>query len=249
MDNRYYENVIKEMSDFFEKNGFILQEDGSYLNDTKKVLVEYSEERQMYLLKIADVSEGEVGEYIEAEAWLFDDTQNPKDATSVGVGFVSTLKEKMGIKSKRAVIDINDVALPTANKAGNMNITGFSKKALDVFPALKDAYKEHVAKYGNFLYLEFFGANLVPEVKRILTENEKRQVKKIYELLNEGFLKGDKDTADLAIAIAAAAAYKDDKVKQNLMTAFEESHHFYDAVKHFMPVFEKNKKLVLLLVK
>lgn len=248
LDNRFYDNVIGEMSAFFEQNGFKAQEDGSFLSVAKKVLVEYNEERQMYLLKIAEVENGEAGEYAEAEAWLFDDTQNAKDAASVGIEFTATLREKMGIKIKRA-IDIEDVALPTATKSGNTNMNGFAKRVLDIYPAFKDDYKEHVSTYGNILYLDFFGATLVPEGKRILEANEKKAVKKLYELLEEMFIKGDRETVNAAVAVAAAVAYKDEKIKENLFAALESNRLFYDSVRNFLPVFSKNKKLISLLIK
>ena len=48
-----------------------------------------------------------------------------------------------------------------------MDIAGFTKKMLDVFPTLKDEYKAHITKYGNFLYLNFFGEYLVPVLKNL----------------------------------------------------------------------------------
>ena len=56
MDNRYLENVINEMQPFLDENGFKLV-DGVYKNDKKAAAVEYSDERQMYILKTADIAE------------------------------------------------------------------------------------------------------------------------------------------------------------------------------------------------
>ncbi len=248
MDNRYYDNVIGEMQPFFEENKFTLQENGSFLGETKSVKVEYSEERQMYLLKVAEVSDGTVGEYSEISAWLFDDSQNPRDAASVGIDFTATLRENMGIKIKRNTA-IDEIDLPTAVKGGNYNITAFTKKVLDVFPAYKDAYKAHVAIYGNFLYLNFFAETLVPQMKQIITANEKKAMKKLCELLSDGYVKGDKDTVNAVIALTCAAVYGDEAIKNNILEALSEEKHFHDAVRDYSPVFEKNKKLVAVLVK
>ena len=63
MDNRYYDSVIKEMKPFFEESGFTLREGGFFLAETKAAKVEYNEAVQSYELFVADVTDGEIGEY------------------------------------------------------------------------------------------------------------------------------------------------------------------------------------------
>lgn len=247
MDNRYYDNVIKEMQPFLDENNFKTLEDGSFLNDTKKVKVEYNEERQMYSLFIADIEDGEAKEYSEVSSWLFDDSQNAKDAGSVGVDFTATLRENMGIKIKRAVS--TEIDLPTATKTGSYTISGFSKKMLDIFPAFKDSYKEHVAEYGQFLYLSFMGEYLVPQIKEILLANDRKTVKKIIDFLSDCFNKGDRETVNAVVAVTTAAIYNDDTLKDNFFAAVEDEKYYMEAVKNFIPVFPTNKKLVSLLIK
>ena len=102
MDNRYFDKVIEEMQPFFEEHAFALKEDGSYCNDTKSVRVAYDEARQMYTLSVADIEDGKTGDYSEINAWLFDDSQNAKDAVSVGIDFTGSLRKNMGIKIRRS---------------------------------------------------------------------------------------------------------------------------------------------------
>ena len=247
MDNRYYDNVIKEMQAFLDENKFKALEDGSFAAENKQVKVEYDEARQMYLLKVADIEEGTKGEYTELSAWLFDDSQNAKDAASVGVDFTATLRENLGIKIKRAVS--TEIELPTANKSGSMTMAGFTKKLLDIFPAFKDAYKVHVAQYGSYLYLDFLGEYFIPQIKSVLSVNDKKQVKKLVEFLSDGFNKGDRETANAVVAVCSAAIYKDSELKERFFSAVAEEKYLNEAVKNFLPVFPKNKKLVSLLEK
>ena len=127
MDNRYLENVIAEIKPFFDENGF-KEFDGIYKNKNKAVAVEYNDERQMYILKTADIAEDGSFELSEASAWLFDDSQNAKDAIAVGIDFTSTLKSQLGIKHTRSAAAANAVDLPTASKDGTYTITAFTKK-------------------------------------------------------------------------------------------------------------------------
>ena len=242
------ENVIKEMQPFFDENGF-KESDGIFKNDKKVASVEYSDERQMYILKTADIAEDGSYELSEVSAWLFDDSQNAKDAEAVGIDFTSTLKAELGIKHKRSATEATAIDLPTVSKDGAYNITAFTKKVLDVFPVLKDEYKAHVALYGNFLYLNFFGEKLVPQIKAVMVENNKKSVKKLFDVLQNGYLQGDRDTVNTIVAVVAAACVNDETVKANVVTALGENKHFIDSVTQFIPVVSSNKKLSAALLK
>lgn len=247
MDNRYLENVIKEMQPFFDENGFKAVDD-VYKNDKKAVAIEYSDDRQMFILKTADIQEDGSFELLETNAWLFDDSQNAKDAVAVGIDFTSTLKSQLGIK-QRVNASANAVDLPTISKDSGYNITAFTKKMLDVFPALKDEYKAHVSHYGNFLYLNFFGENLVPLVKSVLLENNKKNVKKLFDVFQNGYVQGDRDTVNVIVAVIAAACVKDDTAKANAIAALGDNKHFIDSVTQFIPIVASNKKLSASLLK
>lgn len=248
MDNRYYDNVIAEMQPFLDEQNFKKNSDGIFLNDKKAVKIDYDETRQMYVLSTADINEGTAGEYIMASSFLFDDTQTEKDAESVGIDFTETLRKSLGIKNKRPAVS-GDIDLPTAQKGSALNIAGFTKKVLDVFPQYKDTYKEHIAKYGNFLYMNFYSQTLIPQIVTVLTENNKKTVKKLYELLEAGYIQGDKDTANIVVASVAAAIIKDGNVKESAFSMLENNSHFKGSVEAFVPVLASNKKLSSALIK
>ncbi len=242
MDNRYYDSVIKEMKPFLDEAGFVLREGGFYLAETKAAKVEYNEGSQSYELFVADVEEGNVGEFSKITSWLFDDSQTEKDAESVGIDFVDTLRKNMGIKVKRTATGTN-IELPSASKSGSMDIGGFAKKVLDVFPAFKDEYKAHVAKYGNFLYMSFFADTLVPQIKGILTEGNKKSLKKLYDLLDTAYNTGNGETSNIVVASISAAVCKDEDLKAKAMEFLSEDKHLKNSVTAFTPVLLKDKKL------
>lgn len=228
------------------ENGFKALEDG-FVSDSRAVKVQYSEDRQMFLLLTAEAVDGVMGEFIENSAWLFDDTQNAKDAESVGIDFTNTMRDIIGVKARRTAAAAN-VELPTSTN-GNYNISAFAKKVLDVFPQFKDAYKAHVTVYGNFLYLNFFGETLVPQIKTVLTENNKKTVKKLYTMLSTGYVQGDRDTVNTIVACVSAACVDDETVKANAMAMLEGDPHFKNAVNEFIGVIAGNKKLRTSLIK
>lgn len=248
MDNRYFDKVIEEMQPFFDELAFKVQEDGSYKNDTRLVKIEYSEPRQMYTLSAAEISDGEQGELKEINAWLFDDSQTAKDAAAVGIDFTASLRKNMGIKLKRTATG-EEIELPSVSKAGSVTVTGFAKKMLDFFPSLKDEYKNHIAQNGNFLYLNFFGEHLVPHLKNVLSSGNKKQIKKLYDILGDMYVKGDKDTVNTIVAVLCAAAYNDEKVQKAVEDMLAEDQHFLSSFKSFSAVMPKSKKLMAALVK
>lgn len=247
MDNKYYENVINEIKPFFSENGFI-ESDGVFSNESKSVTVSYDQARQMYLLNVADIEDGNVGEFREINAWLFDDSQNASDAAAVGIDFTVSLQKEMGIKYRRTS-SVTSVELPTASKDGTVNIYSFTKKMLDVFPALKEEYKNYIATYGNFLYLNFYGEYLIPRLVRLFEEGTKKQIKKFYNIIENSYAKGDKDTVNATVIILVAAAYNNDKVTASIEEMLAANPHFLNSFKTIIPFFAKNKKLKNALIK
>ena len=243
MDNRFLPEVIKEMEPLLSEQGFKAGENGEFSNDTKKVLVAYDEEKQMYRFSIADID----GDYKEISAWLFDDSQNAKDASSVGIDFAATLRKELGITAKR--VGNNNIELPSASKSGNMTVTGFAKKMLDVYPTMKEEYKEHIAVYGNFLYINFFGESLVPNLKNTFENGSKKQIKKLYDVFEDAYLKGDKDTVNILVAVLCAAAYKNENITAAIREMLEVDKHFLASFDNLLPIFHKNKKLANALIK
>lgn len=247
MDNRFLENVLNEMQPFFDEHGFKACEEGVYKNEKLAARVEYSDERQMFVLYTADITEDGTAEFGEANAWLFDDSQNVKDAEAVGIDFTETLRSTLGIKHTRSATVA--VELPASSKDGIMTVAGFTKKVLDIYPQYKDEYKAHVAKYGNFLYLDFFSYTLVPQIKQTLKDGGKKPLKKLYELLENAYLTGDRDTVNTVVAVCAAAAYGDEELKAAVIALLDEDKHLQRGVIEFIPVIAKNKKIKASLIK
>ena len=160
-------------------------------------------------------------------------------------------------KSQRHLSNANDLtgygidcsADVSATANDNFALIDIDKKMLDVFPALKDEYKAHVTIYGNFLYLNFFGEKLVPQIKAVMNENNKKSVKKLFDVFETAYLHGDRDTVNTIVAVVAAACVNDDVVKANVVATLGENKHFIDSVTQFIPVVSSNKKLSAALIK
>lgn len=239
MDSKYLSNVIAEMKPFFDENGFTAESENVYVSESKKIEVSYNEARQMFVLSSADKTDEGFGDMAELTAWLFDDSQTAKDAESVGIDFADTLRSNMGIKAKK--ITTSAVELPTASKNGVLDVSGFAKKALDIYPKLKDPYKEHIEKYGNFLYMTFFADNLVPCFIESLADGNNRAKKKVFDLCESTYVKGDKETINVMIACLAAACCKDENAKTAIMDMLNQDTHLKSCVEALIPMLSSKK--------
>ncbi len=234
------------MKPFLDEQGFKANDDG-FINDNKKIAVVYNDDKQTYSLLVATKDdEGNFGEMTAINTWLFDDSQNAKDASSVGIDFTVSLRKELGVKTARKNVDVE---LPSSTKDGVMTVTGFTKKMLDVFPVLKDDYKEHIATYGNFLYINFFGEKLVPQLKNLFSTGSKKQIKKLYDVFEDAYVKGDKDTINIMIALLSAASYNDEKCKTSIEQMLADNSHFLQSYKNFAIKLPAAKKLFSALVK
>ncbi len=247
MENKYFDSVIAEMNDIITEANFKLE--GNILkNETKSVKIEYNENNELYTIAIADIDGEEVGEYKQISAWLFDNTQTAKDAVAVGIDFSDALRKELGISAqKKGTPGIVD--LPSSQKGGEVNINAFSKKMLDIFPALKDEYKNHITQYGNFLYLNFYGEHLVPRLVRLFEEGSPKQIKKFYNTIVDFYVQADNDTINTIIAVLAAAAYNNETVTLKIREMLAGNTHFLTSFNMFIPFFAKNKKLMSALIK
>ena len=239
MDNRYYGTVIEEMTPFFEENGFKSEGD-TFANDKISVKIEYDEARQVYNLMCADLEDGKMGEYTAVSSYLFDDSQFERDAVSVGMDFVDTLKKKLGVKAKRKTG--LGVDLPTANKGDAVTITTLTSKLLSVYPSLKDKYKEEVDTKGKYLYLDFMTSYFVPEIRKTLESQNRKATKKLIDMMLEMFVKGDNATSTAVVAVLAAAIGKKEERFIAATEHMEECTNLITSINNMISLLGKDKK-------
>ena len=245
MDKKYFDAVISEMKVLLDGQKFIL--DGEiYKNEQKAVKIEYNEEAKLFCLLLADVSEGEVSEFETATTWYFDETQTERDALAVGVDFADTLRTQLGVKKEKSAARVD---LPVADKGDSATISALTQKLLATFPQFKETYKESVAKYNKFLYFDFFTENFVPAIKNSLETGTKKQHKKLFDMLSDMYNTGNGETTDAVVALICAAIYNNEKGAQVFSDHAAENKHMQTAVREFLAILSKSKKLQASLIK
>lgn len=245
MDKKYFDALVSEMQVLLDGQKFVLDGD-TYKNEQKAVKIEYNEEIKQFQLLIADVTDGAIGEFAVASSWLFDDGQNERDAAAVGVDFADTLREKLGVKKAKTVASVE---LPVADKSESVNIAALTQKLLAVFPQFKDTYKDSVQKHNKFLYLDFFAENFVPAIKQMIETGNKKQAKKLFDMLSDMYNMGNGETTDAVVALLCAAGFNDAEKTEFINEQIADNQHLKTALNQFALILNKNKKLQEALIK
>ncbi len=249
MDKKYYNVVIEEMKPLLDGQKFVSDGD-IFKNDIKAVKVCYEEETKMFAILVADITDGEVGEFTKLTSWLFEEDQTERDAAAVGVDFADTLRAHLGLK-KTVKNTAGQIALPTTEKGDAVTISTLIQKLLAVFPEFKDAYKESVAKYGKFLSVEFFTTNFAAGIKDMLGDPKanKKAIKKLFDMLEDIYVEGDGEAVDMTVALVCASIYGNEEYIKIFKEQMAENQHFISSVEELLGLMKGNKKLRAALVK
>lgn len=192
-------NALKDKD--FKKESF---EKGDYLTNGKKAfMIDYDESKKLIYLKSAVLEEDKGVEFHEVSSWLFDENTDDRDKETIKNDFCDSCLEQIGAKA--SVTGIKKVEMPNKKKkADTIDIESFSARFLALFPEYKDAYKENVAKYGEFLYDSFFSKYGVEAIAKVFDEGNKRHISKCFELLNTAYINGD-DTVSATVVYSIFA--------------------------------------------
>lgn len=239
LENNYFDVVLGEMKPFLDENGF-KEADGYFATDAKALKVEYDEEKTLYKLFVADVTDGNVGEYALTSSYLFDQNSNKNDAVAVGIDFVDEAKKALGVKTavRRIAAD-----LPTAASSTKINADTLTAKLLANYPELKDVYKDYVEAKGKYLPLDFGTTYFVPEIRKTLEENNKKAVKKLMDMFADIFVTGDRASVNLVIALLTSAIGKSAERFKAAADKLEDCPLLVEAVNQEIAVASKNRKL------
>lgn len=209
MEQKIIDAVLAELRPTLE--GYE-EKDGAFIGESKAFKVEYNEEKEIFCLLTAEVTAGEVGSYSVASSYLFDSTQRESDAAAVGIDFNDTVTSLLGINTRKARRSM-DVALPVKSDSDTADIGELCNKILAIFPTYKDLYKERVAESGEFLYIDFFLETAAKEIEALLEADNKKKLKKIYDSLNDLYVRGDRNVGNTIIVVILGGAIKGDEAK------------------------------------
>lgn len=211
MDIQYLKEVSEVIAPFMADNGFTAVPDvlGAFANDTKKFSVAYDEAKREFTVGVAPL---ESDSLTVLSSWYFDENDHgPKDTACIGEDFVEAVAKDIGVKVvKTADGTTKEIAMPEKAALGTEpGIEAFTQKFLAMFPQYKDNYKESVAKYGDFLYVDFYKRYGVEKMRELMTDEAKNKkvLTKFWNMLGDMHYEGELVVADLICSVILAGAF------------------------------------------
>ncbi len=148
-------------------------------------------------------------------ASLLPENGDDKDVKYVINEFSDCLNERFA--KKAAVKKVSASKTPqTVSKTAVKNGSSYDPNTLAsklclVFPELREAYKQNIADYGEFLGEEFFTKFGTEKVIAAIKQNNPQTMKKLFQILNEIYEDGTNDTQSL-IAVTILGELNNDQI-------------------------------------
>ena len=211
MNVQYLKEVTQVLFDFMKENGFVADAEnvGVFKNDLKTYRVFYDDSKKLFSLEVS-LADSETSTVLST--WYFDeDDHGAKDTICIGEDFLEAVAKDAGIKLiKKSDGTTTEVAMPEKAAIGTEpGIEAFTQKFLAMFPQYKDAYKESVAKYGDFLYVNFYKKYGVEKMLELMANElgNKRQLTKYWNMLGDMHYEGELVVADLICSVILTGSF------------------------------------------
>ncbi len=252
MDKQFFAPITKIVEKTLVEKGFGFKQDGDleyYSDDSRAFMIAYNDEAKTIELKFAILKEGEGVDFKTVSSWMLDESATENDFSSIGNDFSDTVLEQLGVKATAQ--GINKVELPSKEKhAETVTIDIFTARFLAIFTSYKEAYMKNVSDYGEFMYDKFFTEYGVEVVKNVVSEGNKKQVSKLFELLNSCYILGDSAvTTTITFCILGPALVDDEKLRRDAYTYMEKYPFLYQAAFNMVKLLSKPSKKAKYIVK
>lgn len=183
------------------------------------------------------------GEFSKASVNLLDlDDCDEKSLKSLCNEINDTVTESYGVKavnkqSKKAPATVSRAAV----RAGmSYDPNTLANKILLVYPELKDAYKENIEKYGQFLCDDFFVNHGNKYILSTVKSGDAQMRKKLFKIFTDMYLDGTSETQNL-ICVTILGEIDNDPDMMEVCEKYITDKDFYDTLKAVNELLASNK--------
>lgn len=239
------DGITAKMNDFLNSQKFKKDGDYSFSNELISIKLDYDEGTKTVALYLNGETEEEAKKLCE---WSCTAESLSYDGDVIAEDFIKTLYRPLGISD--GTVSGSQVTIPVKNKAGTeMNLDAFTAKFLNIYPEYKELYKQDVAEYGEYLYVDFFKKTALQKLRESVSANNTKAVGKMLALMAEAYYEGTAEASDVAVGLICAGAFYDCPEKFTEMSAdlAESKPLFVTAVRSTIATVAKNKKFAALI--
>lgn len=183
-----------------------------YVSERGNIRVLYSDEKLCF--QVGSNDRGDEVQFTSVSASLFDENADERDVKYIANEFNDCIESRFKMKEENK--PVKGVKLPPpVSKAAAKNGNSFydpntlANRYTIFYPELRDEYKRNIEMYGEFLPDEFFskyGSYAINTIR----QNDKQQMKKFFNMMNEIYLDGTNEVQSL-IAVTIFGQLKNDK--------------------------------------
>ncbi len=166
-------------------------------------------------LLFSDKGEGDVAEsdFGQLSLSLLNTEADEKDCKYIADDFSESINKRCGSKAKAG--GMTRLPAPVSKAAAKSGALSYDTNTLGsrftvMFPELRNAYKENIDKYGEFLAEDFFNNYGTAAVIDVIKKNDKLKMKKLFGLLNEIYEDGTNEIQSL-IAVSILGSLNNDQ--------------------------------------
>lgn len=198
-------SVLDGMSEVLNKNGFSsvnTQQDNVFAFESSKGTLRITFDENKIYLFTADGSFEDTPEdaYKRIALSLIDSDSTAADIRYISNDFSETVESKFGTKT--AVKKNNYKTPPTISKAAvkggqSYDASTLASKICQVYPELRQAFRDNANEYGEFLPEEFFTKYANALIIDTIKKNDPQTMKKLFNILNEIYDDGSSEVQDI----------------------------------------------------
>lgn len=154
---------------------------------------------------------------------LFDiDSVDERDIKYVVNEFCDCINDTYGKKERSKKLP--QPVSKSAAKSGSVyyDLVTLGSRFVQICPDLKDAYKQNIEKYGEFLADEFFRTYGNESFRAIVKQNDPQQMKKLFNMLNEVYNDGTNQVQSVIVVTILGSLYDDETLLANCVDYMDE---------------------------
>ncbi len=210
MNIQFLKEVTDILAPVLKENGFTACDElGVFKGEFKTYTISYDEAKKLFNIAVTP-TDSESSTVLST--WYFDENDHgAKDTVCIGEDFLEAVAKDAGIKVvKQNDGTVKEITMPEKATAGSEpGIEAFTQKFLAMFPQYKETYKASVAKYGDFMYVNFYKQYGVGKMQELMADEaaNKKVLTKYWNMLGDMHYEGELIVADLICSVILAGAF------------------------------------------
>lgn len=197
-----------------------------YRGDKGRVRIEHEGDKLALFCARADESDAPDDDMRRVSLSLLDlESFNEKDIKFINEEFNETFEKNFSGKAQHSGKKAPTPVSRTQAKSGALSYDAntLGSRFSTIYPQLRDEYKRNVDEYGEFLAEDFFINHGNALVLETLRQNEKIQMRKLFNLLNDIYENGTNDTQSLvAVTVLGCTLAENPELLDNAKPYFSD---------------------------